>query len=251
MQRVLDIDLDFFVFEVVHWPDTSTRPDPDIHPVWSDSDALKFLRNRCKLLDRRPGFVTENHAELFPLWRTAIAHGTLVPPFHVTHVDAHADLGLGDAGYQYLLTELLHEPPEDRQYPSAGPSGLNDGNHLAFAIACRWIADLVYVYGEGGGGDELTLVMEGFDHAASHVQLATLTRQQIDSYLHRQGKPIPEHIEPAVPYRSTRWEKFLAEGAFDFVCLTRSPPYTPVTADPLFDRIKETFIDEITFAADG
>ena len=33
----------------------------------------------------------------------------------------------------------------------------------------------------------------------------------------------------------------LAEGPFDFVCLTRSPPYTPLTADPLFDRIREAF----------
>jgi hypothetical protein len=75
----------------------------------------------------------------------------------------------------YLLTELLRKQPKDRQYPSVGPSGLNDGNHLAFAIACHWIADLVYIYGEGGGGDELTLVMEDFDPTAAHVQLPTLT----------------------------------------------------------------------------
>jgi hypothetical protein len=118
-------------------------------------------------------------------------------------------------------------------------------NHLAFAIAGRWIADLTYVHGEGGGGDELTLVMENFGLAASHVQLPILTKQRIESYLHRQGKPIPERLEPAVPYRSTRWEKFLAKDPFDFVCLTRSPSYAPVTADPLFDLIRETFIDEI------
>lgn len=168
-----------------------------------------------------------------------------MPPFHVTHVDAHADLGLGDAGYVYLLTELLRKRPEERQNPIVGPSGLNDGNHLAFAIACRWISDLVYVYGQGGGSDELTLVMEGFERSASNIQLATLTQQQIDRYLHRQGKPTPEHLEPAVPYWSTYWEAFSAQAPFDFVCLTRSPPYAPVTADPLFDRIRETFIDDI------
>jgi hypothetical protein len=244
MQRVLDIDLDFFVSDVLHWPDESSRPDPEEHQVWSNTDALTFLRDRCRLQGRRPGFVTENHAELFPLWRAAITRGMLVPPFHVTHIDVHADLGLGDVGYQYLLTELLREPPENRQYPSVGPSSLNDANHLAFAIACRWIADLVYVFGEGGGSDELPLVMQDFD-PASHIQLATLSQQQISDYLYQQDKPTPEHLEPAVPYRSTRWEEFFAEGPFDFVCLTRSPPYTPVTADPLFDRIREAFIDEI------
>ena len=61
--------------------------------------------------------------------------GLLTPPFHVTHVDAHADLGLGDAGYVYLLTELLLEDPRDRWWPRTGTTGLNDANHLAFAIA--------------------------------------------------------------------------------------------------------------------
>jgi hypothetical protein len=243
MQRVLDIDLDFFVSPVVYWPESDARPEPDEYEVWATDDALTFLRDQCGLTGRRPGMVTRNHGEVFPLWRDAIADGSLTAPFHVTHIDAHADLGLGDSGYLYLLTELLLLDPEDRQHPRTGTSGLNDGNHLAFAIACRWIADLVYVYGRGGGSDELTLVMEGFDRQASHVQLSTLTPQQIERYLHRQETPVPSHLEPRVPYRSTRWDKFSAEGPFDFVCLTRSPPYTPVTADPLFDVIRETFLD--------
>jgi len=136
MQRVLDIDLDFFVQKVVYWPDPTVRTDPTEHPVWPTDDALAFLTERCGLRRALPGFVTENHGELFPRWRSAIADQLLVPPFHVTHVDAHADLGLGDAGYRYLLTDLLFQEVKDRQDPLVGPTtGLNDGNHLAFAIA--------------------------------------------------------------------------------------------------------------------
>jgi hypothetical protein len=84
---------------------SNRAPDPTEHPVWLTDEALAFLTERSGLRRALPGFVTENHGELFPRWRSAIAEQLLVPPFHVTHVDAHADLGLGDAGYRYLLTD--------------------------------------------------------------------------------------------------------------------------------------------------
>lgn len=219
------------------------RPDPSEHPVWPTDEALTFLAERCLLTRPLPGFVTENHAELFPRWRSAIDEGLLVPPFHVTHVDAHADLGLGDAGYVYLLTDLLFQDVEDRQNPIVGSSGLNDGNHLAFAIACRWIGDLVYVYGEGGGSDELSLVMEGFDQRATNVQLPAMAEAELDKLVHQRGDPVVSRLEPPVPYRSTRREDYRADAPFDFVCLTRSSPYTPVTADPLYDEIRARFVE--------
>ncbi|MBV9488043.1 MAG: UPF0489 family protein [Frankiaceae bacterium] len=195
-----------------------------------------------------PGFVTENHGELFLRWREAIEAGMLVPPFHVTHVDAHADLGLGDAGYTYVLSELLFENPEDRTQPRFGFSGLNDGNHLIFAIACRWITDLVYVYGEGGGGDELAYVMEDFGATRPHrnVQLAAMRRPELEKLIHRSGSP-PDvsHLEPPVPYASTRWEQFQADVPYDFICLTHSPPFTPESADPLFAVIRDQLIEPI------
>lgn len=244
MHRVLDIDLDFFVHDVVYWPDQNVRPDPQDHPVWAVAEAVDFLRERCGLHTRLPGFVTENHGELFPLWRGAIEAGALLPPFHVTHVDAHADLGLGDAGYVYLLTELLGLPPDQRTHPRTGNGGLNDANHLAFAIACRWISELTYVYGEGGGSDELTLVMQGFDPRADQVQLPRFRRDDLDAIQRRHEQSAVVAYEPPVPYRSLPWDTFRADGPYDFVCLTRSPPYTPPTADAIFDAIRETFISE-------
>ena len=78
----------------------------------------------------------------------------------MTHVDAQADFGNGDAGYVYLLSSLLFAPPEDLvSDPPPGSTGLTEGNLLLFAIACRWINGLEYVYGKGGGGDELHCVM--------------------------------------------------------------------------------------------
>jgi hypothetical protein len=74
------------------------------YPPWSRDNAFAFLEDRCKLSERLPGFVVEHHGELFGRWRGAIEAGELELPFSVTHVGAHADLGLGDYGYIYLIS---------------------------------------------------------------------------------------------------------------------------------------------------
>lgn len=247
MQRVLDIDLDFFVTPVVHWPSDTDRPDASEYSVWPTAEALRFLREQCGLDRKLPGFVTENHGELFPLWRGVVESRALTPPFHVTHVDAHADLGLGDAGYSYLMTSLLYEPVGERVHPTVDSmSGLNDGNFLLFAIACHWIGELHYVFGAGGGSDELVLAMEGFNPKAERIQLSAMSKSQLNSLLHHHDRTLIPSEEPTVPYRSLRWEQFQTDGPYDFVCLTRSPPYTPATADVLYDAIRGAFIDPIT-----
>lgn len=250
MTRILDLDLDFFLEEAAHWRDAgSGRLDPEDYPPWSRDDALAFLRDRCKLTDPLPGFVVENHGELFPLWSAAIDAGQLTPPLSVTHVDAHADLGLGDATYFFLLTELLFLPVEDRVDPAAGE--VNDGNWLAFAVACRWLSDLTYVRngadGERRPGDLFPYYMENFDLDASNLELNAMTREQLERRLHDQEYTIAS-VEPKVPLRHMSWGEFTASEPFDVICLARSPDYTPAELDPLFDEIREQFVDETAFA---
>jgi hypothetical protein len=45
-----------------------------------------------------------------------------------------------------------------------------------------------------------------------------------------------------VPFRGLRQHEYTAELPFDFVFLTRSPAFTPPTADPLYESIKSAFI---------
>src|ERR1019366_8668845 len=75
----------------------------DEYSSWSPEETMDFLRGRCHLTGKLPGWVIEHHDEAFARWRDAVGDGMLVPPFHVTHIDAHADLGLGDAGYVHLI----------------------------------------------------------------------------------------------------------------------------------------------------
>jgi hypothetical protein len=152
----------------------------------------------------------------------------------------------------------LHRAPDD--VPAVRPTGKrlvpdtadrNDrtdrGKFLLFAIACRWINDLEYVYGEGGGEDELPYAMQGFDRSADHVQLAAMTESAFRNWnFGLSGRqPSVSHLEPSVGYRSGRWEQLRSEQPYDLVCLTRSPLYTPAAADPLYAAIASTFVETI------
>lgn len=121
MQRVLDLDLDFFVQRVVFYPQGEARANPREHSVAlgvdtlleivSDAEiesvngyvddldgvelAIRYLRQRLCLEGPIAGAAVRHHDEVFSLWRRLITEGTLVPPFHVTHVDAHGDSGKG------------------------------------------------------------------------------------------------------------------------------------------------------------
>ena len=248
MQRVLDVDLDFFVRDVVYWPgDDAERRDPADYAPWTVEDSIAFLRDRCGLSSRLPGMAVEHHGELFFRWRDAIDAGTLTPPFHVTHLDAHADLGLGDSGFIYLMSSLLFEPVEHRRDPRTGDGGLGDGNYLVFAIACRWLSELVYVPTDRSHHDIPAFVMDGFDVGAAHIRLAAVMYDELELNAGTLRSARVEHWEPPVPFSTTSCAQYHAEGSFDVVCLARSPAYTPAEADEIFDAVRSCFIDESAF----
>lgn len=56
--------------------------------------------------------------------------------------------------------------------------------------------------------------------------------------------PEPLAVEPLVPFRRLRWDMFSTEVPYDAVYLCRSPGFTPASCDPIFDLIRERFIDE-------
>ncbi len=245
--RVLDLDLDFFAHGVAHFrgPDEG-RLEESEHPPWSLDETISFLEDRCALQGKLPGFVVEHHGQLFAKWRAAIESGDLEAPFAVTHVDAHADMGLGDAGYKYLMTELLFEEAEEQRFPQEGFSGLGDGNFLAFAIACRWISELVYVFNDGGGDDLLRYHMENFDPLAGNIELKAVLPQEFDKAFFDRDPEVAK-AEPLVPFRSMNWTAFRTEEQFDVICVAQSPPFTPPGSDVAFAEIRNRFIDESVF----
>lgn len=261
--RVLDLDLDFFLRDKAHFLDGSEeRLNPVEYPPWPLDLVMAFLTEHCRLDGPRPGFVVEQHNELFYLWGEAIKVGQLAAPFEVVHVDAHADLGLGDASYAYLMRELAFEPTEQRyeilkrrrpgsrkEMLDLSNDALTDGNWLMFALACGWISDLTYVCNsfakttnEHTPNDLMGLLLKDFDRDSGYLQVVA-TRD--DFVMSGRARPqVVDHRDPPVPFMAKVWREFQASEPFDVVCLTRSPQYTPAEADPIFDVIRERFIAE-------
>jgi hypothetical protein len=261
--RVLDLDLDFFLGGTAHYADSAgERPNADEYPPWPLDFAIAFLVEQCQLNGRRPGFVVEHHNELFYRWGEAIEAGQMTKPLEVVHVDAHADLGRGDASYAYLMGELAFEPIEDRyeilkaRQPSSrsqmldlGNQALTDGNWLMFVLACGWLSNLTYVTNacaEASDGarpnDLMSVLMQDFDMQADYLQVVGTGEE---FWLSGRGRPkVIDHRDPPVPFTTSVWREYQASEPFDIVCLARSPEYTPAEADPIFDAIVERFIDE-------
>ncbi len=249
MTRILDLDLDFFLHGAVHHAGRGDeRPDAEYCPPWNPDELIRFLEGPCGLSGPLPGLVVTHHGELFPIWRRAINAGRFEAPFHVTHIDAHADIGLGDAGFVQIVTDLLHRPPEDRLHPHSNRYGLGDGNWLAFAVACRWVGEMVYVYNDDGGDDILALHMEGFDPDAQNLQLKAISKEEYERNTFSLPDAHIDHYEPLVPLRSVAWREFRSEGPYDVICLAQSPPFTPPQADELFQLIRERYVDEHALA---
>ncbi len=234
--RILDIDLDFFLSRISYGGARDGRLDSGNYLPWPAQNVRTFLETRCGLskANRLPGKVVLTHDQVFYDWRNRIESGQLLPPFEVVHVDAHADLGMGDGGYQYLMTELLGKPASMRSYPRSDEgSGIGEGNYLAFAIACRWISKLTYVHHPECGDDLLTCHMKNYDDNSGFVQL----KYYGDTPISEDRSPLA--LEPEVPFEKISCELFQNSGPSDWVYLAQSPSYTPESADTLIPVIRE------------
>src|ERR1700732_2331374 len=121
MDYVLDLDLDFFVRPIAYWPESGRRSGDEYRHA-KPGEVRAFLEQKChlKIASKILGKEVVEHEDAFWTWRRWLDKRKLSEPFCVIHVDAHADLGLGDGGWIYLLTELLALPVGQRRSPRVG-----------------------------------------------------------------------------------------------------------------------------------
>jgi hypothetical protein len=247
--RVLDLDLDFFVLPTEHFRSGRRRLPASRFSCSAPEDVEAFLEKQCGLSRTKkiPGRLCVDHDEAFDTWKEWIGNGLIQAPFDVDHVDAHADHGLGDPSWTYLLTEVLALPIELRSEPKRGSDGLNFGSYLGFAIACRWLRSLTYVYGpgtplvEGLPGDIHTIFFRDEKWRNSPIELPHFSKEQIDQILmalHQRPEPIDR--EPPVPNFYLAGARFRRRG-FTHMILAQSPGYTPASADMLIPAIQQYF----------
>ena len=232
MQRILDLDLDYFLADCCPLAEPGQRPVLQGHEPW-DMDAVRlFLERDCGLSRERPlpGRVFATHDAALQYWTELMAQGKLQAPFHVTHVDAHSDLGIGHPGPGYVLYNVLSLPPRrrlelDRFYRE---KKLDEANYLLFALAARIVGSLENVRRPFSRAD---VPLKILTQDGAHIRLP----QSFPDLFERINGP-----EPLIPYREyTEDGSFHAAAPYDFVSLAISPRYAPREADGLVPICKE------------
>ena len=92
--NILDIDLDFFLDEIIHNRTGEERVANEEATPWFVEDVEKYLTSNCGLdkNNKVKGTVVEKHHELFDVWKDLIHAGKITTRFKLVHVDAHADI---------------------------------------------------------------------------------------------------------------------------------------------------------------
>ena len=229
--RVLDIDLDFFLEDCCPLADIGQRPELAGHEPWPEEAVVAFLENQCGLSAEHPlpGRIFETHDQALLFWEEKIAEGRLTAPFHVTHVDAHSDLGIGHPGPGYVLYNVISMPMERRMNPAYfyEQHKLDEANYLLFALAMRRIASLDNIRNPRSHADIPGVILAS--EAGDRIQLCSLTSKMFE----KQNGP-----EPVIPFAVyDDYTVFRADAPYDFVTLAISPRYAPQEADALADVI--------------
>ena len=231
--RVLDIDLDFFLNDCCPLAAPGERPTLYGHEPWPEARVRSFLESSCGLTasKRIPGAVFETHDGALSFWRDRIQTGELTVPFHVTHVDAHSDLGIGYPGPGYVLNGVLPQKPAARadlgKYYRIRQ--LDEANYLLFALAFRWISVLENVRNPRSRPDiPAQILMPG---CPDRIRLRSFPA----SLMEQEHGPEPEI--PFLVYDD--YQTYHASEPFDFMTLAVSPRYAPKEAENLIPVISE------------
>ena len=229
--RVLDIDLDFFLADCCPLAPFGERPALAGHEPWQEKDVVAFLEGQCGLSTAAPipGAVFSTHDGALRFWQARLKDGTLSAPFHVTHVDAHSDLGIGKPGPGYVLNGVLPQFLENRadipRYYAL--KQLDEANYLLFALAFRWVSALDNVRNPKSRPDiPREILLPGREDA---IRLTSFAARLAES------KNGPEPVIPFHVYEDHR--TFRSPAPYDFVTLALSPRYAPAEADALIGVI--------------
>jgi hypothetical protein len=239
----LNLDLDAFLSDVADSIAGDDRRDDSYKP-WREEELRAFLERQCHLTRSCPvpGRFVVHHDRAFDYWKELVArHKTQI---NLVHVDAHADMGQGERSWVHVVSELLYLPPDQRTDPPRASTFLSAGSYVAYALAARWIASMVYVHHPNyRGADAPALYFENND--ASPPNRIQLKAYKKDGLFRTYPPPIKDAVsfEPIVPFTKVAIADFhYSDAPFQYALLCQSPGFTPAAADaliPIFDEYIE------------
>lgn len=231
--RVLDIDLDFFLADCCPLAAYGERPDCIGHEPWDEAEVISFLENNCGLSSDNPipGRIFDTHDKALQFWMELQECGKLCSPFHITHIDAHSDLGIGKPGPGYVLNTVLALSPSIRTDLTRyyAMEQLDEANYLLFALALRLVASLDNVRSPKSRHDIPDFASKDSNGEYSFIHLSSFVSKLFES---------TNGSEPIVPFRVySDYRKFYSYIPYDFISLAISPRYSPAAADRLIPII--------------
>ena len=246
--KILDIDLDFFLNDVHYGVAKSTRRlNSESYIPWSINETEKFIEVNCNLNknNKIKGKIFIHHDSVFKYLKELQTKSKFSYKFDIDHIDAHADLGLGDASYKYISEEILNRDTNDRcnNLEAKGWYGIGPGNYLQFAIACRWINSLNYITNKKWNNDLLFFIFKDFDTNSNFIQLKQYSKEDFEKtncnpdMIKAFKKIVPIKYEPEVPFQYLDYNDFKSDGKYEMIFLTKSPGFTPKESDLLIPII--------------
>lgn len=244
--RILDIDMDFFLDNIANWlPFSDERLLDSQYSPWNEKDVRRFFESNCGLSLKKPisGRIVKEHKEAYYFWRELIRKNKLTIPFDVTHIDAHSDLGGGDGAWVFIFEKVLNMPIEERtnlekfQYRNEIEK-FDSGNYLLFAAAAQWIKSLIFICHPKWDFDYYCKIMKDSEDNSGYIQMKRY-KEKIDFSIDYDPKFESDcEIEFNIvrDYRDYIEPKF---SAFDYLVFSKSPSYTPASADFTLDVIKD------------
>jgi hypothetical protein len=253
MIRFLNLDLDFFVHgNIVYSPSKDDGRPIGFHKPWSAKELHDFLQSKCLLSKEHPvpGRFVVHHDGAFDYWQSLLRSHPEETTIDLTHVDAHADLGMGDLSFKDLLCYHLHKPVSERANPKRGMKALNHGSYIAYAVACRWLHLIDFVLHPAWRSDLFWFYFKDFSEQADFeagkcLQLRAMHPSVFEPIFDadRIKKALPVGVEPEVPFFTIPLDKWKVDCPFDFALLAQSPNFVSRAAD----RLLGTFAEYIDF----
>jgi uncharacterized protein UPF0489 len=252
--NVLDIDLDFFLDRSVSHRDDDPENRPDDYGAvpWSVEETTRFVEQSLNVRCDSAGAVVQSHHEVFYEWNRRIEADDLATPFKLVHVDAHSDLGLGTISWPYLHSEFLDLKVDEMPIARQGVEGINFASFLAFALGCRWIAEVDFVINHAWHDDIPRYLLSNDSNALVEQKGAwgvlpygdyslEIELMQMPKWDPRTSTWEPMDVrrsvgEPVIPFNIITVENLGARyenTKWDYVFVSHSPGYVPSYADHL------------------
>ncbi|MBI5731363.1 MAG: UPF0489 family protein [Ignavibacteriales bacterium] len=245
--KILDIDLDFFLDKVAYNRNlfSEERLPSRYYKPWKIQNVITFMNNNCSLKGRKiQGKYFIHHHEVFHFLKNLCINSGKV---EIDHIDAHADIGLGDTSYEYISNELLSYSVKkrlERIVCNGKGKNLTPGNYLAYAISCRWINKLNYIHPVNEGNDLAWFHFKDFTPSSNIIQMKHLSVRDINTVLTSDlcnaiQSIQPYSYEPEIPFQKISATDFNSDGNYNYVLLTKSPGFTPIESDKLIPVISK------------